>query len=184
MAVMTETVIFGGGCFWCTEALFLRLKGVTSVTSGYAGGPLTSSGQAPTYGEVSMGKTGHAEVIRVEYDPAVISFSKLLEVFFSAHDPTTLNRQGADTGEQYRSIILYTTQTQKAEAEACIAELTAAKKFADPIVTKIEALDRFWPAEEYHRDYYANHPGEGYARAVIAPKIEKLEREHPDLLKE
>ena len=176
----TETIVFGGGCFWCTEAVFLRLKGVRSVASGYAGGRVEN----PTYAAVSAGRTGHAEVIRVEYDPTVIPFQKLLEVFFSAHDPTTLNRQGADTGEQYRSVILYTDERQKLEAERSIAELTAAKKFAAPIVTNIEPLDRFWPAEEYHRDFYAKNPGEAYSRAIIAPKIEKLGREHSELLKE
>ena len=143
MPGQTETIVFGGGCFWCTEAVFLRLQGVRSVTSGYAGGPSASSGQTPTYEEVSTGKIGHAEVIRVEYDPAAIPFSKLLEVFFMAHDPTTVNRQGADTGTQYRSIILYTTESQKLEVERYIAELTAVKALSNPIVTEIKPLDRF-----------------------------------------
>ncbi|MDP3727331.1 MAG: peptide-methionine (S)-S-oxide reductase MsrA [bacterium] len=186
----TEVIVFGGGCFWCTEAVFLRLKGVTSVMSGYAGGLSTHStdaqglGQAPTYEEVSTGRTGHAEVIHIEYDPTVIPFSKLLEVFFMAHDPTTVNRQGADVGEQYRSIILWTNEDQKREAELFIAELTAGKKFPEPIVTEVKALERFWPAEEYHRDYYAKHSGEAYSQAIIAPKIRKLKREHSDLLAE
>lgn len=174
----TEIVVFGGGCFWCTEAVFLHLTGVTSVVSGYAGGRVEN----PTYDAVLTGRTGHAEVIQVTYDPAVISFSKLLGVFFSAHDPTTANRQGADIGAQYRSIILWTTDAQRAEAEAYIRELGAAKKFLDSIVTEVRALDRFWPAEEYHRDFYARNRDQPYSQAVITPKIERIEREHPDLL--
>lgn len=178
-----EVVVFGGGCFWCTEAVFLRLKGVISVTSGYAGGPSASSGQAPTYEQVSTGRTGHAEVIRVEYDPAVIPFRKLLEVFFASHDPTTPNRQGADVGTQYRSIILYTDYSQKIAAGRYVAELTAAKRYPDPIVTEIKLLDRFWPAEEYHRDFYAKNPDQSYSQAVIAPKVEKTAERFGALMK-
>lgn len=180
MAALLKTIVFGGGCFWCTEAVFLRLKGVTAVTSGYAGG----RAENPTDDAVLAGRTGHAEVIQIGYDPAVIPFSKLLEVFFSAHDPTTMNRQGADTGEQYRSAILYTNEEQRQEAESYIAELAAAKKFMDPIVTKVGPLDRFWPAEAYHQNFYARNPGQPYSLATIAPKIEKLEREHGELLRE
>lgn len=173
-----KVVVFGGGCFWCTEAVFLQLKGVRSVTSGYAGGGTKRS----TYEQVSTGTTGHAEVVRVEYDPAVIPFRKLLEVFYGAHDPTTLNRQGADIGSQYRSIILYTDESQKHEAEGYSAELAAAKKFPNPIVTELKPLDRFWPAEAYHQTYYAKNLDTPYAEAVIAPKVEKVRREHAQFL--
>lgn len=175
----TETIVFGGGCFWCTEAVFLELKGVVSVTSGYAGGTLEN----PTYNQVSAGGTGHAEVIKIEYDPSVIPFRKLLEVFFTAHDPTTKNRQGGDVGDQYRSIILYTTEEQKHEAEAYIRELTEAKKFPNPIVTELKALDRFYKAEDYHLDFFAKNLDNPYAEAVIAPKVEKVRHLHPDALK-
>jgi len=174
-----ETVAFGGGCFWCTEAVFLQLNGVISVTSGYAGGTT----ERPTYEEVCTGKTGHAEVIKVEYDPSVISFRKLLEVFFSAYDPTTPNRQGADVGTQYRSMILYASDAERREAEQCLAELTAAQKFEKPIVTEIKPLAAFYPAEAYHRNFYAQNPEETYSRAVIAPKLEKTRRDHRELLK-
>jgi peptide-methionine (S)-S-oxide reductase len=172
-------VAFGGGCFWCTEAVFLELKGVLSVTSGYAGG----SSPNPTYEQVSTGKTGHAEVIRIEYDPNIIPFSKLLEIFFTAHDPTTLNRQGADVGTQYRSIIFYGTEAEKREAEAYIQELTAAKKFEKPIVTEVKPLDLFYPAEQYHQNYFERNPGEAYAEAVIKPKVEKVRHTFSDLMK-
>ncbi len=179
MAAAIETIVFGGGCFWCTEAVFLRLPGVNSVLSGYAGGKMEN----PSYEMVSTGKAGHAEVIKVEYDPAVIEFTKLLEVFFSAHDPTTPNRQGADVGTQYRSVIFFTEESQKQEAERCIAKLNEQKKYPAPIMTRIEKLDRFWPAEEYHQNFYARNPDEPYSQAIIKPKIEKLEREYRDLLK-
>ncbi|MBI4137960.1 MAG: peptide-methionine (S)-S-oxide reductase MsrA [Candidatus Sungbacteria bacterium] len=174
-----ETVVFGGGCFWCTEAVFLELKGVLSVTSGYAGGTLEN----PTYDRVSAGGTGHAEVIQIDYDPLAIPFRKLLEVFFTSHDPTTKNRQGADVGDQYRSIILYTAERQKQEAEAYIRELTEAKKFPDPIVTELKPLDRFWHAEDYHLNFYAKNPDNPYAEAVIAPKLEKVRRLYKNALK-
>lgn len=176
----SEIVVFGGGCFWCTEAVFLQLEGVKSVTSGYAGGTVPN----PTYEEVSSGRTGHAEVVRIEYDPNELPFSKLLAVFFSSHDPTQLDRQGADVGPQYRSIILYTGERQRREAESCVAELTAAKKYPQPIVTEIKALTEFYPAEEYHRDFYAKNPDAPYARSVIVPKVEKLRREQRELLRE
>jgi len=175
----TEIAAFGGGCFWCTEAVFLMLQGVQAVTSGYAGGTTPS----PTYDQVSSGTTGHAEVIEVAYDPAVIPFRRLLDVFFAAHDPTTPNRQGADVGIQYRSIILYSTAEQKADAEAVIREFTAAKKFPLPIVTEVKPLERFWPAEGYHQDFYAKNPAEPYAAAVITPKIKKTKKEFSRLLK-
>ncbi|MBI4132302.1 MAG: peptide-methionine (S)-S-oxide reductase MsrA [Candidatus Sungbacteria bacterium] len=174
----TETIVFGGGCFWCTEAVFLGLKGVIRVTPGYAGGHTEN----PTHEQVSTGRTGHAEVIGIEYDPMLIPFRKLLEVFFMAHDPTTVNRQGADVGEQYRSIILYTDERQRLNAESFIAELTAAKKFPNPIVTAIKPLERFWPAEEYHRDYYTRNPDAPYSQAVITPKMQKARQQFPELL--
>ena len=171
-----ETVVFGGGCFWCTEAVFGVLKGVSGVTSGYAGGTTPN----PTYESVSSGKTGHAEVLKVEYDPSVISARDLLTVFFASHDPTTLNRQGADTGTQYRSIILYTTDAQKAEAEKYIAEL---KQDGVKVVTELKLLEAFYPAEAYHQDYYANHEDQMYSQIVIKPKLEKVQKEFQQLLK-
>ena len=174
-----ETVAFGGGCFWCTEAVFLQLKGVMSVTSGYAGGTTPN----PNYEAVSSGRTGHAEVIRIEYDPAVVPFKTLLDVFFMAHNPTTLNSQGADYGTQYRSIILYSTPAQKSEAENTIRTLTESKKFSAPIVTEVVPLTAFYSAEGYHKNYFREHENEGYSQVVIKPKVEKIRREHPDLLK-
>ena len=156
------------------------VKGVERVTSGYAGGTT----EHPTYEGVSSGRTGHAEVIELAYDPDVIPFRRLLDVFFAAHDPTTVDRQGADIGTQYRSIILYTTDEQKAEADAVIHELTAAKKFSASIVTEVKKLERFWPAEGEHQDFYAKNPGEAYAAQVIAPKVEKAKQEFSLLLKE
>jgi peptide-methionine (S)-S-oxide reductase len=165
-----ETATLGGGCFWCTEAVFQMLPGVKSVTSGYAGG----TKENPTYKEVCSGNTGHAEVIQIAYDPKVISYEKLLETFWEAHDPTTLNRQGADTGTQYRSIILYSSDAQKAAAERSKAE--AQKHLSRPIVTEIAPLKKFYPGEDYHQDYYRNNPNAGYCRAVIRPKVEKFEK--------
>jgi len=173
-----EILIFGGGCFWCTEAVFLSLKGVASVIPGYAGG-ITAN---PTYDEVSAGKTGHVEVIRIEYDSKIISTEKLLEVFFASHDPTTLNRQGADTGTQYRSIILYSNETQRRTADSYIKNLTENKKYLNPIVTELEPLKAFYPAEEYHQKFYERNPEIPYSQAIIAPKIEKLRKNYPELL--
>jgi peptide-methionine (S)-S-oxide reductase len=166
-----ELATFGGGCFWCTEAIFLRLNGVKSVTPGYAGGTIPS----PTYEHVSTGKTGHAEVIQVEFDPAKISFEKLLEVFWQAHDPTTLNRQGADIGTQYRSIILYQNEQQKRAAEKSKTE--EGRRLGKAISTEIVPLAKFYPAEKYHQDYYRQNKGERYCRIVILPKLEKLEKD-------
>jgi peptide-methionine (S)-S-oxide reductase len=166
----TELATLGGGCFWCIEAVFERLPGVRSVTSGFAGGRTAS----PTYEQVCTGTTGHAEVTQIEFDPAKISYPKLLEVFWQAHDPTTLNRQGADEGTQYRSIILYHSEAQKAAAEKSRAE--AQKNFKRPLVTEIAPLTKFYPAENYHQGYYDNHTNASYCRAVIAPKLEKLEK--------
>jgi len=166
----TEVATLGGGCFWCTEAIYQMLPGVKSVVSGYAGG----SKENPTYKEVCTGETGHAEVIQVQYDPKVISYGKILDIFWEAHDPTTLNRQGNDSGTQYRSIILYSTPEQKAAAEKSKAE--AQKKFSNPIVTEIVPLTKFYKAEGYHQDYYRSNPNAGYCRAIIRPKVEKFEK--------
>ncbi|MGA2175297.1 MAG: peptide-methionine (S)-S-oxide reductase MsrA [Verrucomicrobiota bacterium] len=163
-----ETATFGGGCFWCGEAVFQRIPGVKSVTSGFAGGTTPH----PSYEEVCTGQTGHAEVIQIQFDPAVISFDKLLEVFFEEHDPTTLNRQGNDVGTQYRSIILYSTPAQKAAAEKARAD--AARHFSSPIVTQIVPLTAFYPAEQYHQNFYNLHPGQGYCQFTIRPKLQKL----------
>lgn len=173
-----ERVAFGGGCFWCTEAVFRMLKGVMSVTSGYAGGTVVR----PTYAQVSTGNTGHAEVVLVEYDESVIAFEKLLHVFFDAHNPTTLNRQGADIGTQYRSIVLYATNEQRSVAQDYIKKLTASGTYSDPIVTQVVALDAFYPAEEYHERYYETHPDEGYSLAAIKPKVDKIKEKYPNLL--
>lgn len=174
-----QTIVFGGGCFWCTEAVFLQLKGVISVTSGYAGGTTSH----PTYEEVSSGATGHAEVIRIEYDPSVVPLEKLLEVFFMSHDPTTRNRQGADVGTQYRSIILYTSEAQRTEAEAFIGELNRSHPDGAPIATEVRPLERFWEAEEGHCDYYAKNSRQAYCQIVINPKLEKVQKEFSELLK-
>lgn len=166
----TELATFGGGCFWCMEAVFQRLPGVKSVTSGYAGGHTEN----PTYQQVCSGDTGHAEVIQIEFDPQKISYEKLLDVFWEEHDPTTLNRQGNDEGTQYRSIILYHDEAQRKAAEKSKAD--AQKKFFRPIVTEIVPLKKFYPAEDYHRDYYNNNSNAPYCRFVIQPKLEKLEK--------
>ena len=168
-ANQTEIADLGGGCFWCMEAVFERLPGVISVTSGFAGGTTEN----PSYQEVCTETTGHAEVTEIEFDPAKISYAKLLEVFWQAHDPTTLNRQGADVGTSYRSIILYRTEKQKLIAEK--SKLEAQQNFRSPIVTEIVPLKKFYKAEDYHQKYYDNNSGAGYCQFVIAPKLEKLE---------
>lgn len=165
----TELATFGGGCFWCTEAVFERVPGVKRVVSGYAGGKVLN----PTYKQICLGDTGHAEVIQIEFDPALVSYAKLLEIFFESHDPTTLNRQGADEGTQYRSVVFYHSDAQKRAAEA--AKAAAAKIWDDPIVTEISALPKFWPAEDYHQDYFAKNPTQGYCSFVIRPKVKKLQ---------
>lgn len=177
---MTETATLAGGCFWCLEAAFQELKGVERVQSGYAGGRVEN----PSYEDVCTGTTGHAEVVQVTFDPQVVTFDDLLHVFFTIHDPTTLNRQGADVGTQYRSAIFYHSAEQKATAERVIAELQAEKVWDDPIVTELKPLDAFYPAEEYHRDYYRRNPNQGYCRAVIAPKVAKLRKLYFDRLKQ
>jgi len=165
-----ETATLAGGCFWCLEAVFELLKGVEKVQSGYAGGHLTD----PSYEQVCNGDTGHAEVVQVAFDPAVISYRELLEVFFALHDPTTLNRQGNDRGTQYRSAIFYHSPEQKAEAEQTIARLNAEKAYRDPVVTEVAPLENFYPAEDYHGEYFRRHPGQPYCEWVIAPKVAKL----------
>ena len=165
----TETATFGGGCFWCMEAVFVRLPGVISVSSGFAGGKTEN----PTYHDVCNGNTGHAEVTQIVFDPAKISFDKLLAVFWQAHDPTTLNRQGADEGTQYRSVILFHDEKQKLLAEK--AKLSAQADFRSPIVTEIAAFKKFYPAEDYHQGYYEANSNAGYCQVVIKPKLEKLE---------
>jgi len=174
-----QTATLAGGCFWCLEAVFLELKGVEKVDSGYAGGDLPS----PTYEQVCSGDTGHAEVVQVTFDPAVISYRELLEIFFTIHDPTTLNRQGADVGTQYRSAIFYHTAEQKATAVAVMAELETQRVWDAKIVTQLVPYEMFYPAEEYHRDYYRRNPGQGYCRAVIAPKVSKLRKYYFEKLK-
>ena len=166
-----EIADFGGGCFWCMEAVFERLPGVISVTSGFAGGTTSN----PTYEQVCTETTGHAEVTQIEFDPAKISYAQLLEVFWQAHDPTTLNRQGSDVGTSYRSIILYRDEEQKLEAEK--SKLEAQKNFKNPIVTQIVPLKHFYPAENYHQEYYDKNSGAPYCQIVIAPKLRKLEKE-------
>jgi peptide-methionine (S)-S-oxide reductase len=173
------SAVFGGGCFWCTEAVFDELRGVQSVISGYAGGATKN----PTYEQVCSGSTGHAEVIKIEFDPAQISFRDLMTVFFATHDPTTLNRQGNDAGTQYRSAILYADPQQKAEAAAFIKELDEAKTYKDPIVTTLEPLTEFYPAEDYHQKFYANNPYQGYCQYTIPPKLNKLHKQFSALLK-
>ena len=190
----TEIVVFGGGCFWCMEAVFSMLKGVVSVMPGYAGGgeqkriaggSERSEGQGgPTYEQVSSGSTGHAEVIKIEYDSAIISYEDLLTVFFATHDPTSLNRQGADIGTQYRSIILYTDEAQKNDAENFIKKLNLASGTpSGKIVTEIKPLDKFYPAEDYHKDYFKKNPNQAYCQLVIVPKIEKLEKRFKELFR-
>jgi len=174
-----ETIVLGAGCFWCSEAAYTRIKGVTSVRSGYAGGTTPN----PTYYDVCTGLTGHAEVVQVEYDPDIIKFEDILSVFFTIHDPTTLNRQGYDVGTEYRSIILYTTDQQKNIAEKYIAKLTKDKIWPDPIVTEMEKLDKFYDAEADHYRYYEMNKGNSYCTLVINPKLAALRARHADLLK-
>ena len=174
----TDSIVLGGGCFWCVEAVMLPLRGVTSVVSGYANGHVVN----PTYREVCSGRTGHAEVVEVTFDPEVISLHDLLTVFFTTHDPTTLNRQGGDRGTQYRSGIYVTSEAQREVAEAVRAEITAQGIYPDPIVTEIEPLETFYPAEDYHQDYFARNPAQPYCQAVIAPKVSKLRALYLDKL--
>jgi peptide-methionine (S)-S-oxide reductase len=167
-----EVATLGGGCFWCLDAAYRRIEGIKSVVSGYAGGATPN----PTYEQVCNGTTGHAEVVQVEFDPDVITYPEILEIFWTIHDPTTLNRQGADVGSQYRSAIFYEGDTRKAAAEASRDEVQAL--WPNPVVTEIVPLEAFYPAEEYHQDFYAKNPGQGYCQAVINPKLRKLREHH------
>lgn len=171
---------FAGGCFWCVEAVFERVKGVKSAVSGYAGG----REENPTYKDVSAGKTSHAEAVTVYFDSTVVDFTTLLEIFFATHDPTTLNRQGPDVGAQYRSIVFYHNSKQEKEIREFLSQLKQSKKFKNPIVTQIVPFEKFYEAEDYHQNYYALHPNESYIRAVTHPKIKKFEKEYHTMLKE
>ncbi len=175
----TETATLGGGCFWCIEAVYDELEGVTDVVSGYAGGPRPN----PTYKDVCSGTTGHAEVIQVKFDPSIISYADILRVFFTIHDPTTLNRQGADVGTQYRSVIFHHSPEQKATAEEVMKELTTAGLWANPIVTQLADAPTFYEAESYHQGYFASNPQAGYCSMVIAPKVGKFRKQYFDRLK-
>ncbi len=172
-----QTAVFGGGCFWCTEAVFTMLKGVESVLPGYAGGAVPN----PTYDQVCNGNTGHAEVIKIDFDPTQISYQALLEVFFATHNPTTLNQQGNDIGPQYRSTVLYASIEQKQQAEQYISEHAA--DFHGKIVTTLEPLTEFYVAEDYHKNYYARNSSQAYCQVIISPKLEKFKEKYPELLK-
>lgn len=176
----TETAILGAGCFWCVEAIFQRVNGVVAVESGYAGGHV----QNPTYNQVISGKTGHAEVAHVTFDPSVITFEEILEVFWHTHDPTTLNRQGADVGTQYRSAIFYINYEQKEIAEKSLRKTDASDLWDDPIVTEITPVSNYSKAEDYHQNYFNNNPNAGYCSVVIAPKIAKFKKDFPHLLQD
>lgn len=175
-----ELATFGAGCFWCVEAIYQRVEGVEAVESGYAGGHVIN----PTYKQVTTGKTGHAEVVRVSFDPDVISFAELLEVFWHTHDPTTLNRQGADVGTQYRSAIFYHNEEQRKTAEISLQKTDASDLWDDPIVTEITALSNYSKAEDYHQNYFNNNPNAGYCSIVIAPKVQKFKKNFPHLLQD
>ena len=174
-----QTATLGGGCFWCLEAVYDELRGVEEVVSGYAGGYSAN----PSYEEVCTGETGHAEVVQVRFDPAQVSYRDLLTLFFTIHDPTSLNRQGADVSTQYRSVIFYHNAEQKAQAEAVMAELTAARLWDRPLVTELAPLEAFYPAEAYHQKYFARNPYQGYCRMVIAPKVAKFRKQYQERLK-
>ncbi len=174
-----EITTLGNGCFWCTDAIYTRVKGVKSITPGFSGGSVKN----PSYKEVCTGNTGHAEVVQIEFDPSVISFAEILEIYFKTHDPTQLNRQGNDIGTQYRSVIFCHSEEQKKIATEIKEKLEAEKIWDDPIVTQIETFENFYPAEEYHDDYYENNPEQGYCKFVITPKVEKFEKVFKDYLK-
>ncbi len=167
-----QTVVLGGGCFWCLEAVFDRLQGVTSVESGYMGGHVDN----PTYRQVCNGNTGHVEVVRVAFDPTVLTYRELLDIFFTVHDPTTLDRQGNDTGTQYRSVIFYDSEEQRRVAALAIDELNAARIWPDPIVTAVEPATKFFVAEDYHQEYFANNGSQPYCQMVVAPKVKKFQQ--------
>ena len=174
-----ESATLAGGCFWCLEAVFKEIAGVEEVASGYTGGSTVN----PTYEQVCRGRTGHAEAVQVSFDPLRISYREILEIFFSIHDPTTLNRQGTDVGTQYRSAIFYRSEQQKAIADELMAELNSVHLWKNPVVTQIVPLDTFYPAEDYHREYFAQNPEQGYCRAVISPKLNKFRRQWSKYLK-
>lgn len=174
-----ETAVLGGGCFWCTEAIFLNLKGVLKVESGYSGGHVLN----PTYKQVCTGTTGHAEVIRVEFDPEILTFSQLLEVFFLTHDPTTMNRQGADVGTQYRSAVFYTNSQQEETAREVIRLLNEEKVYKNPIVTEVSPLINYFKAEDYHQNYFERNKSQAYCAYVIQPKMDKFKKTFSGLLK-
>ena len=174
-----QVAVFGGGCFWCTEAVFAAMQGVLSVQSGYCGGSVLH----PTYEQVCGKDTGHIEVVKIDYDPGQVDFESLLEVFFATHDPTTPGRQGNDVGPQYQSAVFYQDAAQRAATEGYIKQLEAAKVFADPICTELREAARFWPAEQYHADYFALHPEQGYCQFVIAPKVQKFRKQFSTKLK-
>jgi peptide-methionine (S)-S-oxide reductase len=175
-----EAIVFGGGCFWCTEAVFSMLEGVSNVTPGYAGGEVKN----PTYEQVSGGESGHAEVVKVCFDAEMVSLDTLLTIFFASHDPTQQNRQGADVGEQYRSVIFFTNDAQKSEAELYIKKLNTESGEGSPVVTKVGPLEEFYEAEGYHKEYYQNNKMQPYCMVVINPKLKKVQKRYSDLLKE
>ncbi len=174
-----QVATLGGGCFWCTEAVFSEIEGVVKVESGYSGGSLTN----PTYEQVSTGTTGHAEVIQITFDSSIVSFKEILEIFFATHDPTSMNRQGNDVGTQYRSVVFYHDNKQRATAEKLIEELGNSGAYAAPIVTKVEPFEVFYKAEDYHSNYFKNHPEQPYCKLVITPKMTKLREHYWDKLK-
>ncbi|NOS91522.1 MAG: peptide-methionine (S)-S-oxide reductase MsrA [Cyclobacteriaceae bacterium] len=178
METKLELATFGSGCFWCTEAIFLRVKGVSKAVSGYSGGKIKN----PTYREVCSGLTGHAEVIQITYNPAEVSFEALLEVFWNTHDPTTLNRQGADEGTQYRSVVFYHSEDQRVAAEKYKKQLDDSQVFKNPIVTEISPLTNFYAAEDYHQNYFELNPNQGYCQFVVRPKVEKFKKQFDALV--
>ena len=173
-----ETAVFGSGCFWCTEAVFKALRGVSAVQSGYCGGTVDH----PTYEQVCSKQTGHIEVVKIDFDPVLVSYGELLEVFFATHDPTTPGRQGNDVGPQYQSVIFFQTPDQQAIATKFVTELASSQAYANPISTEMRPAARFWPAEQYHSDYFSLHPEQGYCQMVIAPKISKFRKQFSDKL--
>jgi peptide-methionine (S)-S-oxide reductase len=173
-----ESIVLGGGCFWCIEAIYLRVKGVDKVTSGYAGGTTAN----PTYDKLHTHNTGHAEVIKVDFDPSIVTLDQILEIFWYVHDPTTLNQQGGDKGEQYRSIILYSSEDQLQTIQKSI-DMVAIKLWDNPIVTEVKQLDKFYPAEDYHQNFFNKNPDQSYCQIVINPKLAKFETKFTDLLK-
>ena len=179
MSELHQTITLGGGCFWCTEAVFVAVQGVLDVESGYSSGQV----ERPSYEQVCTGRTGHNEVVKLVFDPTQVSLRELLEIFFVIHDPTTLNRQGHDVGTQYRSGIYVSSPAQQEEAQALIAEMTASGIYRDPIVTEVMPLSNYWPAEDYHQDFFERNPFQGYCRAVAAPKVEKFRKTFARLAK-